>query len=109
MLLSAVLEFATELDVELDVTGQTLQPVLTNIVVLVIEAELVHAERVYSSLTEPIDDLHAKDPKAIREARRTICWTEWLAVIYEGLESLKVKGVYEDVDQLPSSTRTESY
>ena len=54
-----------------------------------------------ATLTEPIDDPNAKDPKSIHEARLSTYWAEWLAAIYEELEALKAKGVYEDVDKLP--------
>ena len=54
-----------------------------------------------ATLTEPIDDPNAKDPKSIHEARLSTYWAEWLAAIYEELKALKAKGVYEDVDKLP--------
>ncbi len=58
-----------------------------------------------TALTEPIDDPDAKDPKTIHEAKLSIYWTEWLGSIYEELESLKAKGVYEEVDELPSGRK----
>ena len=51
--------------------------------------------------TEPIDDATAEDPKSIHEAKLSMYWMEWLGAIYEELKVLKVKGVYEDVDELP--------
>ena len=53
-----------------------------------------------ATLTEPIDNPTLKDPKSVHEVKLSIYWTEWLAAIYEELEALKAKGVYEDVDEL---------
>ena len=58
-----------------------------------------------AALTEPIDDSTAKDPKTIHKAKLSIYWTEWLGAIYEELESLKAKGVYEEIDNLPAGRK----
>lgn len=54
-----------------------------------------------AALTEPIDDPGAQDPKTVHKAQSSTYWTHWLAAIYEELESLKAKGVYEDISHLP--------
>ena len=48
-----------------------------------------------------IQDDDATDPPNISEAKKSKYWTEWLSAIHEELESLKSKGVYEEVDSLP--------
>ena len=48
-----------------------------------------------------IQDDNATDPPNIFEAKKSKYWTEWLSAIHEELESLKSKGVYEEVDTLP--------
>ena len=48
-----------------------------------------------------LQDDGASDPSNISEARQSKYWTEWLSAIHEELESLKSKGVYEEVDTLP--------
>jgi hypothetical protein len=48
-----------------------------------------------------IQDDDATDPSNISKAKKSKYWTEWLSVIHEELESLKSKGVYEEVDTLP--------
>lgn len=53
----------------------------------------------------PIDDPSAEDPQTIKEAQHSIYWAQWLAAIYEELEALKAKGVYEEVDSLPPDRR----
>jgi virulence-associated protein VapD len=58
-----------------------------------------------NTLAEPIDDPTATDPKTIQEAKSSIYWTEWLAALYEELESLKAKGVYEEVDSVPTNRK----
>jgi hypothetical protein len=63
-----------------------------------VEAEVLF---VGAALTDPIDDPDTKDPKTLQEAKSSIYWTYWLAAIYEELESLKAKGVYEEVNELP--------
>lgn len=54
-----------------------------------------------AALTEPIDDPNEKDPATVQEAESSTYWTYWLAAIYEELESLEQKGVYEEIDKLP--------
>ena len=48
-----------------------------------------------------IQDNDATDPPNISEAKKSKYWTEWLSAIHKELESLKSKGVYEEVDRLP--------
>jgi len=48
-----------------------------------------------------VHDDDATDPDTIAEAQRSIYWTEWLAAIHAELESLKTKGVYEEVKTIP--------
>jgi hypothetical protein len=54
-----------------------------------------------AALHDPIDDQHEKDPTSIQHAQSSIYWSYWLAAIYEELESLKAKEVYEEVEELP--------
>jgi len=63
----------------------------------------IHAEVTFAgaALTDPIDDPNAKDPQTLHEAKSSIYWTYWLPTIHEELESLKAKGVYDEVEQLP--------
>jgi len=65
---------------------------------------LVDAEVAFvnAALTDPINDPNEKDPSTLQEAKLSIYWTYWLAAIYEELESLKAKGVYDEVNELPS-------
>jgi hypothetical protein len=49
-----------------------------------------------------IHDDDASDPQNIPEAKCSQYWTEWLLAIHEELESLKAKGVYEEVTSVPS-------
>lgn len=58
-----------------------------------------------STLTDPIDDSVSKDPQTIQQAKSLAYWTQWLAAIYEELESLKAKGVYEDIVDLPPNRK----
>ena len=64
-----------------------------------VDAEVVF---VNAALTDPIDDPSLKDPGTLQEAKSSIYWTYWLAAIYEELESLKAKGVYDEINELPS-------
>lgn len=96
LLLAAVWQNELELEVELDESD------FPSIALTFIHSESV---LILAALTEPIDDPDAKDPKSIYQAKLSIYWTEWLAAIYEELESLKAKGVYEDVDSLPPGRR----
>jgi len=68
---------------------------------------LVDAEVAFINvaLTDPIDDPNEKDPSTLQEAKSLIYWTYWLAAIYEELESLKAKGVYNEVNKLPSGRK----
>ena len=50
-------------------------------------------------------DDNASDPLSIPEARNSQYWTEWLSAIHEELESLKIKGVYEETDTLPPNRK----
>lgn len=85
--------------------GETLElPVdketLANIIPYILAAESAYDIVCLNSMV-PIDDSSATDPRSIKEAQRSIYWAQWLAAIYEELEALKAKGVYEDVDVLP--------
>ncbi|KAF9060015.1 hypothetical protein BDP27DRAFT_1430582 [Rhodocollybia butyracea] len=60
-----------------------------------IKAEVTYAN---AALTEPIDDISAKDPDMLQEAKSSMYWIYWLAAIYEELESLKAKGVYKEIE-----------
>jgi len=53
------------------------------------------------ALTDPINDPTQKDPRTLQEAKSSIYWTYWLAAIYEELELLKAKGVYDEINELP--------
>ncbi len=96
-LLMSVLQGDIELEVELDYDEF---PLFAK-TIIDSESALINA-----ALTEPIDDPDAKDPKSIHEAKLSIYWTEWLGAIYEELESLKAKGVYEEVNSLPAGRKT---
>ena len=48
-----------------------------------------------------IDDDSAEDPSSVMEAKCSQYWGEWLSAMHEELESLKAKGVYEEVESLP--------
>jgi hypothetical protein len=95
-----------ELEIELDNRNQ-----LTDLVVAMIaleldsESDMTRAEFVGAALSEPIDDPNAKDPRTIREAQLSVYWSHWLAAIHEELESLKAKGVYKEVDEVPPGRR----
>src|SRR6202012_5996448 len=39
------------------------------------------------------------------QAKMSKYWAEWKAAMFEELESLKAKGVYEDVDELPEGRK----
>lgn len=64
----------------------------------IIEHETAH---INAALTEPIDDPDARDPQNLNEAKSSLYWAHWLGAIYEEMESLHAKGVYEDIDKLP--------
>jgi len=54
-----------------------------------------------AALMDAINDPNIKDPQTVHEAKSPIYWTYWLATMYEELESLKAKWVYDEIDQLP--------
>lgn len=59
---------------------------------------------VHSSTDAILCSLHdddASDPQTIAEAKRSKYWTNWLLAIHEELESIKTKGVYEEVVSMP--------
>ena len=89
------------LNAEIDELQVELDQSLTNIPD--VQQALINFETTFvnTSLTEPIDDLSAHDPVTIHEAKLSIYWAEWLAAMYEELEELKAKGVYEEVKHLP--------
>lgn len=97
--LLSVLEFDTDVEIVIDLNDS--KQALASITSQIIQAERSYNHRVFASLTEPIDDPEAKDPLTIREAQASIYWAEWLGAIYEELESLRQKGVYEEIDSLP--------
>lgn len=68
---------------------------VAKVVTAIVQAEMEHDERIaiLNTLTEPIDDPDATDPKTQIEAKRSVYWEIWLGAIYEELESLKTKGV----------------
>jgi hypothetical protein len=53
------------------------------------------------AIIHSLDDDSATDPQTILDAKRSKYWAEWLAAINSELESLKSKGVYEEVQTLP--------
>jgi hypothetical protein len=48
-----------------------------------------------------LHDDDASDPNTVNEAKHSKYWSEWLAAMHEELESLKAKGVYEEIDSVP--------
>jgi hypothetical protein len=74
------------------------EPNLTPLLSRFIEAAVAF---VGVALTDPIDNMEAKDPRTVQEAKLSIYWSYWLAAIHEELESLKAKGVYNKVSELP--------
>ena len=52
-----------------------------------------------------IDDDSAEDPSSVMEAKCSQYWGEWLSAMHEELESLKAKGVYEEVESLPPNRK----
>jgi hypothetical protein len=87
--------FEDELEIEI-CNRHELEQVSIALLRLELEAEFAGA-----ALSEPIDDPDAKDPKSVREAELSVYWAHWLAALYEELESLKAKGVYVEVDEIP--------
>lgn len=100
---ASILLNVLELDKEvgIDLSTDNYEEKLAKILSILVRSECEYDARVFGSLTEPIDDVDAKDPKTIREAQASIYWAEWLAALYEELEALRAKGVYEDVEELP--------
>jgi hypothetical protein len=98
-LLMSVLD--SDLELEVDLREETLPIAATTIA----NTEATYDVKVMTALTEPIDDPDAKDPQTIHEAKRSVYWTEWLAAIHEELEALRVKGVYEDIEEIPPGRR----
>lgn len=80
-----------DLEIECDISD------FSNLTDAFLEAEIVYA---HAALMEPIDDPNEKDPRTIQEAEVSTYWLYWIAAIHEELESLKAKGVYEDIDEL---------
>jgi len=67
----------------------------------------IHAPQKYDPVHEPKRGaarafaIGTEDEPTLKQAMESEHWPEWLAAIYEELESLKEMGVYEEVDQLP--------
>jgi hypothetical protein len=61
----------------------------------------LHSVAVTDAILASLHDDDARDPQSIPEARRSKYWAEWLSAIQEELQSLKAKGVYEEVAKLP--------
>lgn len=93
---SVLLNFlnSDEAEMEIECSQNHVQPLTQSF----IKAEVAYAN---AALTDPIDDQNTKDPATLQEAKSSMYWTYWLAAIYEELESLKAKGVYEDIKTLP--------
>jgi hypothetical protein len=76
-------------------------PIDGNISLHVVTDTLATADILLCSLHD--DD--ASDPNTIREAKHSKYWSEWLAAMHEELASLKAKGVYEEVNSIPSDRK----
>jgi hypothetical protein len=61
----------------------------------------LHSVAVTDAILASLHDNDARDPQSIPEARHSKYWSEWLSAIQEELQSLKAKGVHEEVDKLP--------
>ena len=85
-------------DIEASLATEEIQ----NLAVALLMADnyLNSSETISAVLSKPIDDPDSKDLQTVQEAEQSIYWTEWLAAMYEELESLKAKKVYEEVDEL---------
>ncbi len=87
------------------VNGSTVEVPITYDVLASIIPHILLAESLYDvqilNAMEPIDDPDASDLKSIREAQRSVYWAQWLAAIFEELEALKAKGVYEEITEIP--------
>ncbi|KAJ3833933.1 hypothetical protein F5878DRAFT_645551 [Lentinula raphanica] len=92
-ILLAILESEEEEELEIECHKAE----IGDVVKCLMEAEVLHAGEAYvgGALTEPIDDAEPKDPNSIEEAQTSIYWSHWLAAVYEELESLEQKGVYD--------------
>ena len=62
---------------------------------------VVHSLASSDAILCSVDDDEASDPQTITEAKRSKYRTDWLSTIHKELESLKTKGVYEEVSSLP--------
>jgi hypothetical protein len=62
---------------------------------------VVHSLASTDAILCSLHDDDASDPQTIAEAKRSKYWTNWLSAIHEELESLKTKGVYEEVSSIP--------
>lgn len=94
--LSHVLNSDDELEIE------CVESDLPSLIQCFIQTETTYAN---AALTEPIDDPNEKDPETIQQAQSSVYWSYWLAAIYEELESLKQKGVYEEIEDLPQGRK----
>ena len=62
---------------------------------------LIHLLASSDAILCSLQDDDACNPQTIAEAKCSKYWTNWLAAIHEELESLKTKGVYEEVSSVP--------
>ena len=53
------------------------------------------------AIIHSLGDEEATDPQTLLDAKCSTYWAEWLTAINSELESLKAKGVYEEVQKLP--------
>ena len=53
------------------------------------------------AIIHSLGDEEATDPQTLLDAKRSTYWAKWLTAINSELESLKVKGVYEEVQKIP--------
>ena len=51
------------------------------------------------------DSIYLRDPMSLEEAQASKYWPCWFAAIHEENEALKVKDVYEEVEELPPGKR----
>jgi hypothetical protein len=66
---------------------------------------VVHSLASTDAILCSLHDDDASDPQTIAEAKRSKYWTNWLSAIHEELESLKTKGVYEEVTSMPPNRK----
>jgi hypothetical protein len=69
----------------------------------------IHTIASADALILSLHDDDISDPETVSEARRSKYWTEWLAAIHEELESLKAKGVYEELHTIPPGRKAVQY